>query len=75
MLKNYTYFKVFNTYIKKHMKLNFLLYLATLLSVSTFSVTTTAQTLQEAIQQTINENPQIQAAKSERSAVEFVGFH
>ncbi len=52
------------------MKLNFLLYLATLLSVSTFSVTTTAQTLQEAIQQTINENPQIQAAKSERSAVE-----
>ncbi|WP_240183342.1 hypothetical protein [Cycloclasticus sp. PY97N] len=36
------------------------------LSLSTAS----AETLQDAIQHTINENPQIQSAKSERLAVE-----
>ncbi len=47
-----------------------LLFWIAIVSSSTFSATSIAQTLQEAIQQTINENPEIQSAKSERSAVE-----
>jgi len=44
--------------------------ISSLLALSLFSTQSPAQSLQEAIQKTINENPQIQSAKSERSAVE-----
>ena len=42
-----------------------------LVIASLFSATLHAQTLQEAVQQTINENPDIQSLRSERSAVAF----
>ncbi len=44
--------------------------ISSLIASSIFSSLTSAQTLQEAIQLTINENPEIQSAKSDRSAVE-----
>lgn len=37
----------------------------------TFISAASAQTMQEAVQQTINENPEIQSARSERSAVSY----
>lgn len=47
------------------------IFCASLLFIScAFSVPLNAQSLQEAVQQTINENPEIQSTKSERLAVE-----
>jgi len=47
-----------------------MLHLSSLVVCSFSPSLSSAQSLQEAIQKTINDNPQIQAAKSERSAVE-----
>jgi adhesin transport system outer membrane protein len=52
------------------MKFKSLLCVSTLITSSAFTQTSFAQTLQEAIQQTVNDNPEIQSAKSERAAVE-----
>jgi len=52
------------------MKLRGTIGVSSLIVFFAFSVTTQAQSLKQAIQQTINENPEIQSAKSERLAVE-----
>lgn len=52
------------------MKLKHSIYLSSLITFGLFSSQLSAQSLQEIIQKTIDENPQIQSAKSERSAVE-----
>ena len=52
------------------MKLKITIGITSLIAGFVFSATIQAQTLQQAIQQTINENPEIQSAKSERLAVE-----
>jgi adhesin transport system outer membrane protein len=52
------------------MKLKISFGISGLIACSLFPSITSAQSLQEAIQKTINDNPQIQSAKSERSAVE-----
>ena len=52
------------------MNLKTTLVVSTLIAGSAFSAVIKAQTLQQAIQQTINENPEVQSAKSERLAVE-----
>jgi len=52
------------------MNLKSTLGVSTLVASSLFAAQSPAQTLQEAIQKTINENPEIQSAKSERLAVE-----
>ncbi|MCK5867179.1 MAG: TolC family outer membrane protein [Mycoplasmataceae bacterium] len=44
---------------------------SSIIIASLFSANVHAQTLQEAVQQTINENPDIQSLRSERSAVSF----
>ncbi|MCK5120785.1 MAG: TolC family outer membrane protein [Methylococcales bacterium] len=50
--------------------MKFALGVSSLIVSCTFSPLSSAQSLQQAIQQTIDENPEIQSAKSERSAVE-----
>ncbi len=52
------------------MNLKHRLNLSTLIVIGLFSSQLAAQSLQQAIQKTIDENPSIQSAKSERSAVE-----
>ncbi|NOQ16386.1 MAG: TolC family outer membrane protein [Methyloprofundus sp.] len=52
------------------MKLKILLFVATSIH-SLYTPSLSAQTMQEAVQQTINENPEIQSARSERSAVTY----
>ena len=52
------------------MNMKFALGVSSLIVSCTFSPLSSAQSLQQAIQQTIDENPEIQSAKSERSAVE-----
>ena len=52
------------------MKLKAAIGVSSLIASFAFSPTILAQSLQQAIQQTINENPEIQSAKSERLAVE-----
>ena len=52
------------------MKLKHPLSISSLIAFSLFSTQVSAQSLQEAIQRTIDENPQIQSAKSERAAIE-----
>jgi len=52
------------------MKIRIAFGVSSLLVASSFVTIVSAQTLQEAIQRTINENPEIQSEKSERLAVE-----
>ena len=52
------------------MKINTLLGISSLIASGIFSPLATSQSLQQAVQQTINENPEIQAEKSERLAIE-----
>lgn len=52
------------------MKLKTSLGISSLIACSLFTTLASAQSLQEAVQRTIDENPKIQSAKSERSAVE-----
>ena len=52
------------------MDLKFALSVSSLVVSGLFATQASAQSLQEAIQKTINENPEIQSAKSERLAVE-----
>jgi len=52
------------------MKLKNLLFIS-IAANSLYSPLLSAQTMQEAVQQTINENPEIQSARSERSAVTY----
>jgi adhesin transport system outer membrane protein len=54
------------------MKTKTALYISSLITITSFTYSTTvsAQSLQEAIQQTVNENPEIQSEKAERVAVE-----
>ncbi len=52
------------------MKLKTSLGISSLIACSLFTTLASAQSLQEAVQRTVDENPKIQSAKSERSAVE-----